>query len=326
MASRPRLKAHARALRRGHGALQVGLSTDTGVVLDGLTEAEIALVERLDGTLDLPALYAAAASSGVDGTRVAALLGTLREHHLLLDAPTDRAVLAGLDEPRRSDLRPDADALAAAYHLPGDGFRHVAARAEQHVVIGGEGSLPRVLAALLLAGGIGRVGAGAHAVDTLDLGLRRHRGTGPPDLVVLTAATALESRAGEPWRRRGIPHLPLVSHGHRVVVGPLVTGRGPCLHCLDLHRSDRDPGWPGLLAQLLPATPVEDDTPVSAASALTAIAAGLAAMVIHTALDGLPVQPGLSAEVGLPWPQVEHRRWSRHPLCGCTGEQERMGG
>ncbi|MGH2520443.1 MAG: hydroxysqualene dehydroxylase HpnE, partial [Chloroflexota bacterium] len=42
----------------------------------------------------------------------------------------------------------------------------------------------------------------------------------------------------------------------------------------------------GLLAQLLPATPVEDDTPVSAASALTAIAAGLAAMIIHTALDG----------------------------------------
>ena len=65
MAARPRLKPHARLLRRGAGALQVGLAADAGVVLEELSEAEIALVARLDGSLDLPGLHAVAVSTGV---------------------------------------------------------------------------------------------------------------------------------------------------------------------------------------------------------------------------------------------------------------------
>src|SRR4051812_50150798 len=163
MAARPRLKPHARVLRRGRGALQVGVASDAGVVLEGLSEAEMALVGRLDGSLDLPALDALAARTGVAPGRVTGLLQALRERHLLLDLPTDRAFLGDLGEARRAALRPDADALAAAYQLPGDGYALLAARRRQHVVVSGEGALPQALASLLRAGGGGRGGQGGRA-------------------------------------------------------------------------------------------------------------------------------------------------------------------
>ena len=252
----PRLKSNAQPLRRGPGSLQLGLSPDTGVVLDGLSDAEIAVAESLDGSLDLQALYAAAAAAGVASDRVSVLMTTLDEHHLLVDPATDRAWLSPVNQVRRYPLRPDttATAIAAAYRLSGDGLDHVAARSTQHVVISGEGELPCALADLLRAGGIGQVSVGASAVDTLDLELRGHPADGRrrtlgltadpparPDLVVLTAMGAIHAEAGEPWLRRGIPHLPLVVQAHRVQVGPLITGqKGPCLHCMDLHRRDRD--------------------------------------------------------------------------------------
>ena len=325
MAARPRLKPHARLLRRGAGALQVGLAADAGVVLEELSEAEIALVARLDGSLDLPGLHAVAVSTGVAPGRVTGLLQALRERHLLLDLPTDRALLGDLGEVWRAALRPDADALAAAYQLAGDGYALLAARRRQHVVVGGTGGLPQSLASLLRAAGVGRVDAGPAAAEALDLDLRHDPGGDTPTLVVLTAVGALPSETGEPWRRRGVAHLPVVAQGHRVLIGPLVTpGRGPCLRCLDLHRCDRDPAWPAVLAQLALPAPVAPAPAVSPETTLTAIAAGLCAMVVHTALDGQEVPRGVSLEVSLPWPRVEQRRWSDHPLCGCAVTQATM--
>ena len=83
------------------------------------------------------------------------------------------AFLGDLGEARRAALRPDADALAAAYRLPGDGY----------ALLGGAGAvstsssaararLPQALASLLRAGGVGRVDAGPVAAEALDLDLR----------------------------------------------------------------------------------------------------------------------------------------------------------
>jgi hypothetical protein len=46
--------------------------------------------------------------------------------------------------------------------------------------------------------------------------------------------------------------------------------------------------------------------------------------VVHTALDGQEVPRGVSLEVSLPWPRVEQRRWTDHPLCGCAVTQATM--
>ena len=337
MNSRPRLKSHVQPLRRGPGSVQLGLCPDAGLVLDGLSDAEIAMVEGLDGSVDLHALYALAAAAGVAASRLSAMIAALDAHHLLVDTTTDRACLSAIDNSRRDLLRPDASAVAAAYGLAGDGYEHVAARANQHVMISGEGELPRALADLLRVGGIGRVSVGANAVNTLELELRSDPIGTPrarfgsvselPDLVVLTVMGAIRPDAGEPWLRRGIPHLPLVVQGHRVQVGPLITGGfGPCLSCLDLHRRDRDAAWPTLLSQLAPGGPLQRDSPISLESTLTAMTAGAAAMIVNTCLDRQPVPGGLSLELSLPWPTIRNRRWFSHPLCSCTVQRATMTG
>jgi hypothetical protein len=340
MSNRPRLKSHAQPLRRGPGSLQLGLCPDAGVVLDGLSDAEIAVAESLDGSLDVQALYALAADADISAGRVSALIATLHEHHLLVDTVTDRAWLSPIDEPARRRLRPDATAIAAAYGLTGDGYDHIAARFTRHVVISGEGDLPCALADLLRVGGIGQVSVGANAVNAIDLELRgrwvgqAHTMTGSvtdlsarPDLVVLAAVGAISPDAGEPWLRRGIPHLPLVVQGHRVQLGPLITGGdGPCLSCMDLHRRDKDAAWPAVLSQLAPGWPLLPGPPVNLESTLTALTIGAAAMIVNTCLDGQPVQDDISLELSLPWPMILHRRWFRHPMCGCTAGRATMAG
>jgi len=95
--------------------------------------------------MDTQTLYAVAAAAGVADGRLSALIAILDEHHLLVDATTDRAWLSPIDEPRRDLLRTDAAAVAAAYGLAGDGYDRVAARSSQHVVISGstpEGRTP----------------------------------------------------------------------------------------------------------------------------------------------------------------------------------------
>jgi hypothetical protein len=313
------------------------------VVLDGLSNAEITVTEGLDGSMDLPTLYAVASAAGVAADRVCTLLATLDEHHLLLDTDTDRTWLYPVDEPRRRQLlRPEATAMAisAGYDLPGDGVDCVAARSTQRVVISGEGDLPCALADLLRVGGIGHVSVGASAVDAVDLELRGHRTSRPrslcspvsdlpsrPDLVVLVAMGAIHPDAGEPWLRRDIPHLPVVIQDHRVQVGPLISrDAGPCLACMDLHRRDKDPAWPLLRAQLAPAWPLRPGAPVNPESALTSLTIGAAAMIVHASLDGQPVPGDLSLELSLPWPAILCRRWFRHPLCGCVAKHATMTG
>ena len=298
---RPRLKSHARPLRRGAGRVQLGEQHDVGVVLDGVSDAEVELLERLDGSLDLPRLYAAAARAGVAGDRLGVLLRLLR----------DRSLLAEGAEPGPGD----ADAISAAYGLVDDGLTQLRRRGGQQVLVSGCGSLPAAVARLLRAGGVGQVRAGLLAAEAADFELRR-RDREHPDLVVLVAAGVLRSQVGEPWRRRGVPHLPVVAHGHRLAVGPLVLPGGACLGCLHLHRGDRDRAWPALLTQLAPDA-VGPPAPVDPPAPLTALGAGLVAMVAHAHLDGAPVPAELSIEVGLPWPGVDYRRWTPHPRCHC---------
>lgn len=309
MDSRPRLRPGQRPLRRGSDSLQFGLAAGRALVLSGLRGDEVRLVESLDGRHTVAQLYAVAARLGVERTRVDALLWLLRAEGLLAPAGPDQMPLwrAAGAAPRKgipTTLPSEPTTLGRVR------------RAHRHVVVGGWGSAPDAIAATLRAAGVGRVETGSWAVDHAELDLRhRSRGLPVPDLVVLAAQEALDPGSGVPWRRHGVALLAFVADAGRVTIGPLVTPDPgpPCLHCLELHRTDRDEHWPDLLAQVC--TDPSATGPVRSEVTLTAAAAGVAAMVAVGYLDGRPIPPGLTLELSLPFPRLDHRIWPRHPQC-----------
>ncbi|MEP6650544.1 MAG: hypothetical protein ABJA74_11640 [Lapillicoccus sp.] len=117
-----------------------------------------------------------------------------------------------------------------------------------------------------------------------------------------------------------------MADGARVVVGPWMTGDAarPCLRCLRLARSDRDGEWPAIEARSHGVTGPRD-------MSLVAMGAGMAVMVAQAGLTDGPLPAGVSVEVRLPWPRVDHRRWERHTDCPhheqrVTGGVRRPGG
>jgi hypothetical protein len=289
------LRTVSAPLRRGGGQVQFGTSAEHAVVVDGLTDQQIAALEQLDGTHELP--------RALDGPD-ASLVDFLRRHDLLVEpddatmAPGARALLA-------------CDAAAQAVLGSTDGYAVVSRRCESSVLVCGRGALPAAVAALLRRAGVARVVVGELATEAAD-----HGDEPAPALVVLTGLAALDPALGVPWRRREVPVLPVVLHGVEAVVGPLVGADGPCLRCLDLTRADLDPAWPLLLGQLLKPG-VGTGAEVDGETTLVAVAAGMTAMLALALLDGHGVPVGRSFEIGLPWPRVRQRQWEAHPRCTC---------
>lgn len=110
----------------------------------------------------------------------------------------------------------------------------------------------------------------------------------------------------------GRPVLPVVSQTGRVVVGPW-TGLavGPCLHCLDLHRRDRNASWPSIATAL--------DDPLTALHpprhTTTVLDVVRALTVLLVTSVGQDRTPGLAHEIGPNPPHVVTRRWARHGRC-----------
>ncbi|WP_298890348.1 hypothetical protein [uncultured Serinicoccus sp.] len=105
--------------------------------------------------------------------------------------------------------------------------------------------------------------------------------------------------------------LPVVAQSTRVVIGPWTgLAGGPCLHCLDLHRRDRDPTWPASAAAL--EDPLTAPLPPTVPDEVLRVVVGL--VVLLTARVPATAT-GDAHEVG-PWhPHLVTRRWSRHAAC-----------
>jgi hypothetical protein len=169
--------------------------------------------------------------------------------------------------------------------------------------------------------GIERVSHGQTSVDVAlaapDLD-RPHRDR--PDLVVVLARQALDPRRGDVWLRHRIPHLPVIPNGAQTQVGPLLgtSADAPCLWCLDLHRTDRDEEWPTVMAQLCrpdAARVTQAPGPDELAPGMGHLVCGVLALYAVGHLAGPHPPAGVSTDVTLPWPRLDHRRWSRHPRC-----------
>ncbi|MGV0814311.1 cyclodehydratase [Mycolicibacterium boenickei] len=143
------------------------------------------------------------------------------------------------------------------------------------------------------------------------------------DLMVLADYQITDPRLLQELHQSGIAHLSVRVRDGAGLVGPLVIpGVTSCLHCADLHRTDRDAAWPAVATQLRGA--------VGSASRATILATAALALrqidpviraVGHTgvALPDLEAPPTLNTtlELDADGYSIVARRWSRHPECPC---------
>jgi hypothetical protein len=117
------------------------------------------------------------------------------------------------------------------------------------------------------------------------------------------------------YARKSLAHLLIEERDDTVLIGPLVPpGGSPCLRCLDLHRRDRDPAWPTLVAQL--ATAIDSASTISTATTLIAVGVAVAQVLAFLDGDDAPTI-GASIEVGPP-STLRRRSWGPHPRCDCA--------
>jgi ThiF family len=137
-----------------------------------------------------------------------------------------------------------------------------------------------------------------------------------PDLVVLPSVEPADAALRGILAGGRVPHLVVGVRETTAVVGPLVLpGVSSCLRCADLHRTDRDPAWPVVAAQLAGVRRRRDE-PCDVV--LATVAAGVAALQCLAHLDGRPVaSAGASLELALPDWRLRRRSWPPHRRCDC---------
>jgi bacteriocin biosynthesis cyclodehydratase domain-containing protein len=141
------------------------------------------------------------------------------------------------------------------------------------------------------------------------------------DLVVLSDALVADPRMLRELHTARMPHLPVRVRDGSGLVGPLVVpGMTSCLRCADLHRTDRDAGWPAVAAQLRDTVGSADRATVlaTAALALNQVDRVVVAVRGGVGMDRAPHPPSTldtTLEFDVNTGSTVARRWSRHPRC-----------
>ncbi|MBO3172185.1 hypothetical protein GZ196_05265, partial [Dermatophilus congolensis] len=120
------------------------------------------------------------------------------------------------------------------------------------------------------------------------------------------------------WNKANIPHLPVTLDGCTITIGPWITPEGPCLHCIDLTRSDEDPAWPHLLAQTSGRHTWDTTDHCGNQTARTALAIWLTTTTIQR-LATDPTTLTRENHTSLTWNLLDasasHTTWNIHPHC-----------
>lgn len=175
------------------------------------------------------------------------------------------------------------------------------------IVIDGDGPTAERLMRLLRESG--------HSVAAAD---RVDRESDDVAAVVIFGSFVIPPWRHGPWLRRDIPHLPIVFGDAGAEVGPLVEAEGPCLRCLSLARTDADPAWPAIAAQL------DTHAPSPEPVLLSAHVASLAARWLDARLrtgDRSHASTSMRIEGDGRISSLQH---SAHGLCGCRGLPENV--
>jgi ThiF family len=336
-------------LWRDSSTVQIGVDPRRGFALTGLGAAAAAVLAVLDGSRDRAALLAETATRGITADATDRVLALLAAGGALDDFPVTARRM--LPDGTRARLAPEL-ATASLAHRDGDGgVRVIARRLLSQVRVHGAGRIGSSIACLLAASGIGHVtcrdrgpadpaDAAPAGLGLTDAGAPREQGvarairrvapdvrtddTGAqPDLAVLTdgrdPALIAELMADR------IPHLTATAAEAIGVVGPLVLpGRSACLRCLDLTRTDRDPAWPLIAAQLAGKRPA---TPACDAVLATAVAAHATGQVLAF-IDRAGPEPTVingTLELVLPDWRWRRRTWPAHRECACGRNKSASG-
>lgn len=335
---RLRLAPGRAALWRSPTCLQLGLDQQRAMVLDGLPDALVALLKRMDGLRSTDELLAEAQAGGSSRHEALGMLAELHRYGLVQDA-------SGTDEGppgwHRVALAGEAASWSVNTVRPAPELLRQRREAAVHVV--GSGRVAVAVGTALAAAGVGRVAVRATGtVAATDLGtgyltedLGRDRAAAAadavrrcaqevivaprrrPDLVVLSDTVVPEPALVTELLGARIPHLLGYAHEETAVVGPLVwPGRSSCLRCAELHHAETDMAWPKLAAQLVEHVP-------TAGLACTQLAAALIAEQVLAVLAGpdagLPAPPTWGAALRLDPVRGTLHRHPRpaHPRCGC---------
>jgi hypothetical protein len=347
---RPVLKPALRRLWRDATTLQLGVDPRSAVVLSGVGATETRLLGALDGAHDHRDVLIAAAVLGVPLGEAERLLELLDTAGVLDDGSAAPAALSELSWAERARLRPDLAALSLGPPGAAPAPAILSARRRSAVRVVGGDRLGAQVAGLLAAAGVGHVhvldptatviaDAAPGGVSAADAGLPRERAAeavvrrsapsatvGPlpagraPDLTVLAAGRP-DRAEQDALQRTAQPHLAVAVRETTGVVGPLVVpGTSACLRCLDLARTERDPAWPALVAQLAQRRSSSAD---ACDVVLATVTAGYAAMQVLAFLDRKvsggpqPATFGGTLELASPDWRFRRRSWQPHPACGC---------
>jgi hypothetical protein len=337
---RPTLKPGLLSVWRDEDTLQIGIDPRRAVAVCGVGRTA-ALVSLLDGSRDHEAIIAAARAYGITAEAADRLITLLASAGVLDDHPA--GLLQAMPDGLRSRLAPELATTSLAHGDGDGGARALARRSGAYVRIYGTGKVGALTATLLAAAGIGHVSSrdpGAVSAGDLipgglseaDIGAPRAasaaravRRTVPeartdddarrPDLAVLTGRHGPELGAG--LLADEVPHLTATAGEAIGIVGPLVIpGRSACLHCLDLARTERDPAWPLVLAQLMGR---QASTPACDCVLAASVAAQACAQVLSFTDRGRAgaVTNG-TLELVLPGWQWRRRSWEPQARCGCS--------
>lgn len=345
---RPRLVRGREPLWRSSDCVQLGPDPRCAVAVDGLSPPLAELICRLDGTRTAQLLVADAVAAGATAAEARDLLAELATAGLVEDAE-----LAGAPPDELA-----ADAQAWCSRTGRGGGELTARRAAAAVEVHGDGRLAVTVAVLLAASGVGSVltrpsgrvtrydvGLGYLAGDVArsraaaaEAAVARHRPAGPrrprqagqrssgwapdtSDVAVVADSAVHDAMLATRLVADGVPHLAVQVLDGRAVVGPFVLpGRTGCLRCIDRYRSERDPCWPRIAAQLA-------RRPAAVSHAGAAIAAGIAVEQVLGLLCG-PGEPATTLtrlDLDPLTGRLARRPWSAHPGCGCGAAPARNG-
>lgn len=308
--TRPILLPGLRPLWRSPHAVQLGTDPGQAMVLEFPHPAAVQLLDLLDGSRTEQAIVAEMVRLGLSVDEARKLLGDLIDAGLVVSAHT--LMPAALPPEIRDRIATEAAALALRFReRPATPATILRRRYDARVIVAGEGTLAALMITTLGEAGVGLVTTitepGGPAIPVVSC---RPSARGEP---AASFVVQIGWMARAPQRcARGLAHLAVGVRDGVAIVGPLVpAGGGPCLRCIDFHRTDRDPAWPRLAAQLI-------RTPAPCAAATLHTAAGFAAAEVLAHLDGgRPTTIGTTVEINgvAPW---RRRMWTTHPKCGCA--------